>query len=510
MRLHEFIAKTKEPLTNLSVPTSTREPAVADLQKVLVALGFPLPRFGIDGIRAEETNSAIKKFQQSAKIPVSGEPDQTTIAALNAMIKSNPSIVSNLTKTTQAELIKSRTLANVEQLPSNELMQQARSVAEQYLGRPIKNQEWNYLLRATADEASSNPTEQAYVMGVILNRTRSGRWGNDIISVLTAKNQFQAVTGTRHNPGPNAAFQNPDRRLNSIANSAISTLMSVPQNLFYFTAASTQAYGPGTNIKFRTTLLNKPNSVQIGGTIFAESSINRVPKINRTAVKSNTQVVESTSRETAISDVVSAVRSIEIEQIYPKLEELAENYAANNGHLRGYALIAGGMANRFFQRFFDDPNSGLRPLLQRDLMRHVPLAAKKLVQQTLGYSSRIDSLTKAELNIPQLLITIGNMIKSQELVDAAKYWIDAGARYRKRIQELKAELDDEDPVDQPKKSQPASQTHTQQRGQLEDLVNSILRELPKKVSGEIRQAIARDENKIVALQRELAKRNIKI
>lgn len=270
-----FNSGSSTPLSSLTVPTSTRGPDVADLQKVLVALGFPLPKFGIDGIRANETNRAIGQFQKSVGLPASGEPDAATIEKLNAVLKTKPDIAGKLTKSTETEIAKQTSdkqrasAPKVAELPSNEEMAAAKQVAEQYLGKGISDQEWNYLLRATAGEASSNPTEQAYVMGVILNRVRSGQWGNDIISVLTAKNQFQAVTGTRVNPGASRTFNNPGSRLGSIVKSTINILPNVPNNLMYFTAADPRAYGPGTNIGFRSKLMAKKGSVVIGGTVFA-------------------------------------------------------------------------------------------------------------------------------------------------------------------------------------------------------------------------------------------------
>ena len=49
-----------------------------------------------------------------------------------------------------------------------------------------------------------------------------------------------------------------------------------------------------------------------------------------------------------------------------------------------------------------------------------------------------------------------------------------------------------------------------QKVQIERLVNTVLSSLPRGVAGEIRNAIAKDPNKLVALQRELSKRDIKI
>lgn len=248
--------------------TTNRGPEVADLQKSLVALGYPLPKFGVDGIRGPETSAAIREFQKSNGLATTGTPDEETIAKLNDTLKSKPEIATKLTKSTQADVKSKASVAPLE--VSNENISAAKESAEKFLGRAMDDNEWNYLLRATVSEASPNTKEQAYVMGVILNRTRSGKWGNSIVSVLTAKNQFQAVTGTKFDPGPSANFtRGPNKtQLASIIKGAIEILPSVDKSLMNFTAASTAAYGPGTNLGFRDTLLAKGGQ-QIGGTIFA-------------------------------------------------------------------------------------------------------------------------------------------------------------------------------------------------------------------------------------------------
>jgi hypothetical protein len=147
----------------------------------------------------------------------------------------------------------------------------ARENAENYLGRPITDQEYNYLIRATHAEAaagkSADPREQAMVMASILNRART--LGEDgIIKALTAKNQFQAVTGTKYNPGPSANFvQGPgDQRAQSIADST-SLLSSIPHEQKNFTAANAAAYGPGTNIGYRNNMIAQGGTV-VGGSVF--------------------------------------------------------------------------------------------------------------------------------------------------------------------------------------------------------------------------------------------------
>lgn len=260
---------------SLDVPNSRRGPAVADVQKALIALGYPLPKHGVDGIRGPETVAAVKQFQQANNLTVDGDPGKETVAKLNAALAAKPEIAAKLTKSTTAD-VKSKPADNSAGAASvgaieinDENTAAAKKSAEKFLGRSIDDNEWNYLIRATAAESSPNTKEEAYIIGVILNRARSGKWGNSIISVLNAPSQFQAVTGTKYDPGPSPHFtKGPTKsRLASILKGAIEILPSVDKSLMNFTAANAAAYGPGTNLGFRDKLLAKGGQ-QIGQSIF--------------------------------------------------------------------------------------------------------------------------------------------------------------------------------------------------------------------------------------------------
>jgi Putative peptidoglycan binding domain/Transglycosylase SLT domain/GDSL-like Lipase/Acylhydrolase family len=99
-----------QPLTALSVPTTRREPAIADIQKVLQALAKsqgqpdPLPKFGVDGIRGRETSMAVMQFQKANGLEVDGDPGPETVAKMNLLIKSNPNLVKGITQSTNAEV----------------------------------------------------------------------------------------------------------------------------------------------------------------------------------------------------------------------------------------------------------------------------------------------------------------------------------------------------------------------------------------------------------------------
>jgi hypothetical protein len=89
---------------SIDVPNGRRGPAVADVQKALVALGYPLPKHGVDGIRGPETIAAVKQFQQANNLVVDGDPGPETVAKLNAVLKTKPEVASKLTKSTTADV----------------------------------------------------------------------------------------------------------------------------------------------------------------------------------------------------------------------------------------------------------------------------------------------------------------------------------------------------------------------------------------------------------------------
>lgn len=263
-----------QPFT-VEVPQGKRGPLIADAQKALEALGVPLPKYGVDGIQGKETTGAIKTFQEKNGLEASGVVNQQTADKMNAMLKSKPEVLAKLTKSTNNDVKSidySRDAAEVAELTNDASTQKARAAAEKYLGRPMDDKEWNHLIRGVTSEASNNSKEQAYVMGVILNRARNGhgRAAANVSSVLYAPNQFQAVTGTRFDPGESANFKRGPTKaqLANIVDGAINILPQVPTNLKYFTAASSAAYGAGTNIGFRDRMIAQGGE-KIGGTIFA-------------------------------------------------------------------------------------------------------------------------------------------------------------------------------------------------------------------------------------------------
>ena len=218
----------------------------------------------IDGKFGERTKKATVEFQNDNNITNDGVVGKETYSMANRELSAI-----GVTKIPFLKDGKAKLDVEEPKKASGDLSD-ARTSAESYLGRSMSDKEWDYLIRAVNAESSPNTKEQAYIMGVILNRVKSGKWGDTVISVLKAKNQFQAVTGTKFAPGPSINFRRgpSSNTLDSIVNGAINILPNVPGRLMNFTAASKEAYGKGTNIKFRDQLLAR-GGIRIGGTIFA-------------------------------------------------------------------------------------------------------------------------------------------------------------------------------------------------------------------------------------------------
>jgi hypothetical protein len=201
------------------------------------------PRPGIDGVSLS---------YEELIFLINNPPPELVPSQLNTLLESNSinQILNTETKFTA-------------------LNNNAKTEASKYLERPISDIEWNQLVAATFAEASSNQTERAYVMAAILNRARRDR--KTITDILYAKNQFQAVTGTKYKPGSSLQYVNgPDpKAANNIYETTLKILKNVPKNIVNFTAANLKAYGPGTNPEYIDTL-NKRGGIKIGQTIFSK------------------------------------------------------------------------------------------------------------------------------------------------------------------------------------------------------------------------------------------------
>jgi peptidoglycan hydrolase-like protein with peptidoglycan-binding domain len=70
--------------------SGSRGPAVQKIQQALVDAGFPLPRFGVDGVFESETRTAVQSFQRAHAFRPDGIIGPITMGALDAQFTTAP------------------------------------------------------------------------------------------------------------------------------------------------------------------------------------------------------------------------------------------------------------------------------------------------------------------------------------------------------------------------------------------------------------------------------------
>jgi hypothetical protein len=148
----------------------------------------------------------------------------------------------------------------------------SRNQIETYLGKAISDAEYDALLRVTGAEAASSAMERAAVASVILNRAKKA--GGDIIGVLNAPYQFQAVTGPDGKSGTtdNPHSANAKKIIPGIEKQIADNIALVPKGLDSFTSAVPGAYKDvGGQSKFDKKMaeMQSYGGQQIGQTVFA-------------------------------------------------------------------------------------------------------------------------------------------------------------------------------------------------------------------------------------------------
>jgi hypothetical protein len=218
-------------------------------------------------------------------------------------------------------------------------------------------------------------------------------------------------------------------------------------------------------------------------------------------------LTEAISPEEAVRSIVSTADSIT--KVYGDLKTMAEKWVYNNGTLKGFHRNAAGVGKRWYDTFFwNKMDNDLRLLMTEN-----PKAAGKL--RDFFDIERDDkghiSFTTIGRSLPRILNHVGEQMNNKDLKRFAAEWFRKHKDYEDYLGRVEAEVNDEDEDDYiPAPKQPKDNVVGRQNAAAEDMVNQILRSIDKKVAGEIRNAIAREPNKLQALQRELAKRNIKV
>lgn len=219
-------------------------------------------------------------------------------------------------------------------------------------------------------------------------------------------------------------------------------------------------------------------------------------------------LVESTSLKTTIKAIANDIGE-PVREVYETLKPMARKFYDNKGTMRGFGFIAGGVGGRWMQRFYINK---LQNELH-DLIKYSPKTTAELKEFLAGtlFKGKLQmdkSFGELANSLPEILFKIGQRLESQDLMRSATAWQKARSEYEKFVESFADEEEvDTDVIDKPKKDKDNSLG--QQLNQSEKIVNDILNKLPSKISGDIRNVIARSPNKLQALMAELNKRGIK-
>jgi hypothetical protein len=233
---------------------------------------------------------------------------------------------------------------------------------------------------------------------------------------------------------------------------------------------------------------------------------------NKGISKNKTRTLnEGISIELSIKNIVATIDSIA--KVYQDLKTTAESMVKKRDYdeesLDGFPLYAAGRGKRWYDDFYwSKMEAELYTLLEKNPKGAAAL--KDFFDRPKNERGHMSFKTIGS-SLPMILVQVGQQIKSQDLERFGKTWLERHKDYEDFLSKIKSELKGgEDTGETPQTKAPKNSLIGKQNASVEELINHVLRSINKKDAGEIRNAIARESNKLQALQRELAKRNIKI
>jgi hypothetical protein len=214
-------------------------------------------------------------------------------------------------------------------------------------------------------------------------------------------------------------------------------------------------------------------------------------------------VAEGTSIESTLRAVINDIGE-PVTNVYDTMKFQAKKYMENHGELdRGFRMVAAGIGGRWVQSMYVGRlQNELYDLCKYNTRRTVELQQFLRGVEADGELEMKRSFGSISNELPRILAKLGQHLDAPQLTKNANRWIQNKAAYEEYIANLELEDDYDEPAVAKSPKNPAI---GQQRSQIEDIVNDVLSKLPKKIAGDIRNAIARSPNKLQALQAELQK-----
>src|SRR5574343_515166 len=204
------------------------------------------------------------------------------------------------------------------------------------------------------------------------------------------------------------------------------------------------------------------------------------------------ELVEGPSLQSTVRSIVSDTGS-SINMLYDAMQSAAQKLVDNRGDVRGIGIVLGGFMSRWMDRFY---TNRLQSELH-DLLKYYPRSTETLKRALIAGMYKYNDVTAI---VPEALIRIGKAEKNGDLLKAGHHWVARHNEFKSFIEKLKSSTEDSDSSVGKKDS--SGSAIGGQMSAAEKIVADILRKIPGKAAGEIRNAIARSSNKIVALQQE--------
>lgn len=200
-----------------------------------------------------------------------------------------------------------------------------------------------------------------------------------------------------------------------------------------------------------------------------------------------------------------------ITSVYETLKYMAKRFYDSHGDLKGFSMVAAGVGGRWFQTFyFNRLQNELYDLSKQNTKLTVDLQQFLRGSEVKGKLENAKGFNAVSRELPDILATIGAKIGYAPLANNARRWMHNREEYEQYLSDLElSDYGDDDEIEKAPKI-PKDPAMGQQRSQAEEIVNDVLKKLPSKIAGDIRNAIARAPNKIQALQQELQKRGVKV
>jgi hypothetical protein len=241
----------------------------------------------------------------------------------------------------------------------------------------------------------------------------------------------------------------------------------------------------------------------------------------------NEIITEAFSLQNTMASVAADIGNT-VTDTFDALKKSGDTWMGSHDSIKGWGFVAAGVETRVWwdrvwaplttpKKGSSKTNTGLQGELY-DLSRQSGKIGKPLADLLHDMIVNRGNFVGLSRKLPPILIAIGKAHGGESLVARAKSWQDDLRDFEKWMAELESDApktsgrkDRSAPVAvEPEPTPRMPSAIPGQNAAAEKIVSDILRTLPSGIAGDIRQSIAKSQNKIQALQAELSRRGIKI